>query len=88
MVRRRKAIDGSVGSYKLDKRYLRADGDVVWARTSVSVMHDHAGDPVVIAHVEDITEQRRTAAHLQWAASHDELTGLPAYANANARPSL
>ena len=72
-----KAIDGSVGSYKLDKRYLRADGDVVWARTSISVMHDHAGDPVVIAHVEDITEQRRTAAHLQWAASHDELTGLP-----------
>ena len=72
-----KAIGGSVGSYKLDKRYLRADGDVVWARTSVSVMHDHAGNPLVIAHVEDITEQRRTAAHLQWAASHDELTGLP-----------
>ena len=71
------ALDGTVSSYKLDKRYLRADGQIVWARTSVSVMADQLGIPLVIAHVEDITEQRRTAAHLQWAASHDELTGLP-----------
>ncbi len=72
-----RALDGTVASYKLDKRYLRADGQVVWARTSASVMSDPTGNAIVIAHVEDITEQRRTAAHLQWAASHDELTGLP-----------
>ena len=72
-----RAVEGTTNSYQLDKRYVRADGGVVWARTSVSVMNDPVGKPMVIAHVEDITEQRRTAAHLQWAASHDELTGLP-----------
>ena len=71
------AADGAASSYKLDQRYIRADGQVVWARTSVSVMSDQQGNPLVIAHFEDITEERRAAAHLQWAASHDELTGLP-----------
>ncbi len=72
-----KARDGAVTGFKLDKRYIRADGQIVWARTSVSVMADQSASPLVIAHVEDITEQRRAAEHLQWAASHDELTGLP-----------
>jgi diguanylate cyclase (GGDEF)-like protein/PAS domain S-box-containing protein len=71
------ARDGAVSGYKLDKRYIRADGQIVWARTSVSVMAEQSASPLVIAHVEDITEQRRAAEHLQWAASHDELTGLP-----------
>ena len=32
---------------------------------------------LAITHIEDVTEQRRTAERLQWAASHDDLTGLP-----------
>ncbi|MCU1388576.1 MAG: diguanylate cyclase/phosphodiesterase with and sensor(s), partial [Ilumatobacteraceae bacterium] len=64
-------------AYSLDKRYLRPDGQIVWAHTSVSVMDDGDGGQLAIAHVQDITEQRRSAEHLQWAASHDELTGLP-----------
>ncbi|MCU1394255.1 MAG: hypothetical protein JWM34_2683 [Ilumatobacteraceae bacterium] len=68
---------GGPTGYSIDKRYLRPDGQVVWAHTSVSVMDDGAGGQLAIAHVQDITEQRRSAEHLQWAASHDELTGLP-----------
>jgi len=49
----------------------------LWAHTSISIMVDEAGRELAIAHVQDVTDQRRTAAHLQWAASHDELTGLP-----------
>ena len=68
---------GGPSSYSMEKRYIRADGQVVWAHTSVSVMSDGNGGELAIAHIQDITDQRRAAEHLQWAASHDELTGLP-----------
>jgi len=35
------------------------------------------GVPLAITHIEDVTEQLRTADQLRWAATHDSLTGLP-----------
>jgi diguanylate cyclase (GGDEF)-like protein/PAS domain S-box-containing protein len=67
---------GIVDSYRLDQRYLRSDGEFVWARTRVSVTEDD-GVMLAITHIEDVTEQRRTAEQLTHAARHDELTGLP-----------
>jgi diguanylate cyclase (GGDEF)-like protein len=49
----------------------------MWAHTSMSRIVGEDGEEMVIAHIQDVTEQRRAAAHLQWAASHDVLTGLP-----------
>ena len=60
----------------IDQRYLRSDGEFVWARTRVAVTEDE-GVSLAITHIEDVTEQRRTAEQLQWAATHDDLTGLP-----------
>ena len=60
-----------------EQRFVRSDGQIVWAHTSVGMMADRAGRELAIVHIQDITEQRRAAAQLQWAASHDELTGLP-----------
>ena len=62
--------------YRTEQRFLRGDGATVWARTWVSVMDDE-GDSLAIAHIEDITEQRHTAERMEWAATHDGLTGLP-----------
>ena len=45
-------------------------------RTRVSVTEDD-GVMLAITHIEDVTEQRRTAEQLTHAAHHDELTGLP-----------
>ena len=67
---------GIADTYLLDQRYLRSDGEFVWARTRVAVTEDE-GVSLAITHIEDVTEQRRTAERLQWAATHDDLTGLP-----------
>ncbi len=67
---------GIADTYLLDQRYERSDGTYVWARTRVSVTEDD-GVPLAITHIEDVTEQRRVAEQLRWAATHDDLTGLP-----------
>ena len=67
---------GIVDTYLLDQRYLRSDGEFIWARTRVAVTEDE-GVPLAITHIEDVTEQRNTADQLRWAATHDDLTGLP-----------
>jgi len=67
---------GIADTYLMDQRYLRSDGEFVWARTRVAVTEDE-GVSLAITHIEDVTEQRRTAEQLQWAATHDDLTGLP-----------
>lgn len=67
---------GIEDGYRLEQRYLRRDGEYVWAKTQVSVTED-AGVQLAITHIEDVTEQRKTAADLTHAATHDELTSLP-----------
>lgn len=67
---------GIAETYLLDQRYLRSDGEYVWARTRVSVTEDD-GISLAITHIEDVTEQRRNAERLTYAATHDELTALP-----------
>jgi diguanylate cyclase (GGDEF)-like protein/PAS domain S-box-containing protein len=71
-----RAAAGVIESFALEQRYLRSDGSIVWTQTSVSVL-DHEHEALAIAHVQDITEQRRAAEQLRWAATHDELTRLP-----------
>jgi PAS domain S-box-containing protein len=53
-------------SYTIEKRYVREDGRVVWARTAVSLIRDGAGRPErVVAVVEDITERVQSGAALR-----------------------
>ncbi len=69
--------DGSTGLEMRQERVLRRlDGSTVWVRTWASVLETGSED-LVLVHVEDITEQRNSAQQLEWAATHDALTGLP-----------
>jgi two-component system, cell cycle sensor histidine kinase and response regulator CckA len=59
----RQLIQGALKDYQLEKRYIRKDGQVVWARISVSVARDAAGwADFAIKIVEDITERRNLEA--------------------------
>ncbi len=68
-----------------DARFERADGKVIWAHVTVSLVRDLDGNPqFAIAMVENVTERRlaEEAAHElasinEHQAMHDGLTGLP-----------
>jgi PAS domain S-box-containing protein len=53
-------IAGERTSYTVEKRYVRKDGEIVWARLVASLVRDPRGAPqYTIGMVEDITEQKK-----------------------------
>jgi len=54
-----KLIAGQRDNYQLEKRYLRKDGEIVWANLTVSLIRNEAGKPqFAIGMAEDITERK------------------------------
>jgi PAS domain S-box-containing protein len=49
---------GEIESYQLEKRYFRRDGSLMWGRLSLSML-SRGASPLVLAMVEDISEQKR-----------------------------
>ena len=63
--------------HRLDKRYVHADGHVIWASVSISVVRDDSSAPLdFLGQVVDITERHQSEARLQHLADHDPLTGV------------
>jgi signal transduction histidine kinase len=55
----RRALDGEIGSYQFEKRYLHKDGHVVWGRVSASLVRDQDCKPAYfVTHLEDITPRK------------------------------
>lgn len=50
---------GEVDSYRLDKRYVRKDGGIVWAKIAVSLVRPDDEEPYFVTVVEDVTERKR-----------------------------
>jgi diguanylate cyclase (GGDEF)-like protein/PAS domain S-box-containing protein len=70
-------LGGKRTGYQMEKRYLRPDGDVVWALLSVSLVRDADGAPRhFVSQVLDISERKRLEAELSRLATRDDLTGL------------
>ncbi len=58
--------DGAIPNYEMDKRYIRADGSIVWVRLSVSMVVDTDSRPRhFIAQVQDLTARREAEAALE-----------------------
>ena len=49
---------GSIDHYRIEKRYFRQDGSLVWGQLSVSLLKGRPS-PLVVAMVEDITEKKK-----------------------------
>jgi PAS domain S-box-containing protein len=59
-------LDGKLGSYSLEKRYLRKDGSTVWVNVTVSMVHDRDGRNLFhVGVVEDISARKKIEAELR-----------------------
>jgi diguanylate cyclase (GGDEF)-like protein/PAS domain S-box-containing protein len=73
----RELLDGARESCSAEKRYLHADGHVIWVTLSVSAIRDESGEVRhFVAQTQDITERRAFQERLQFLADHDPLTDL------------
>jgi two-component system, cell cycle sensor histidine kinase and response regulator CckA len=53
-------VDGKVDSYSVQKRYLRKDGETVWAEAYVSAIHNQRGEFMAnLGVIVDITDRKR-----------------------------
>lgn len=56
---------GELPFFKLQKRYIKKDGEIVWANLTASVIHDRDGEPRYgLGMIEDITDFKRTEEEL------------------------
>ena len=71
-------LSGEIRNYRTEKRYLHADGHVVWVILSVSRARFTDGDPLrFIVQMQDISARKRSEERFAYLAHHDELTDLP-----------
>jgi diguanylate cyclase (GGDEF)-like protein/PAS domain S-box-containing protein len=68
----------SIPVFRMEKRYIKKDGDILWANTTISAVHGQEGNVLyVLAIIEDLTESRKSADKIRLLAYYDSLTGLP-----------
>lgn len=69
--------EGKQSHFSVEKRYVRTDGNVVWAVLDVSLVRYAGGAPDhYVVQVRDSTDDRMRSELLSHRAMHDPLTGL------------
>src|SRR3546814_7697848 len=75
--RLQRLYDGLQSHFSLEKRYVRSDGNVVWAVLDVALVRYAGGAPDhYVVQVRDSTDDRLTSELMAHRAMHDPLTGL------------
>lgn len=73
----RDLLSGRIASYQVEKRFRHARGHSFWVLVNVSLVRDDEGEPLyVITQIQDISERKKLAEHLEYLVDHDSLTGL------------
>ncbi|MEV4497342.1 EAL domain-containing protein [Micromonospora arborensis] len=71
-------IEGKHDAVRVEKRYHRKDGTMVWTDLAVSLIRHGDGRPrFTVAMIKDITQRYALQQRLRFQALHDPLTGLP-----------
>lgn len=56
----RRIVNREIDRYRISKRFIRRDGELVWTDMDVSLAFDDDGEPeYLVAHFQDVTEQHR-----------------------------
>jgi diguanylate cyclase (GGDEF)-like protein/PAS domain S-box-containing protein len=59
--RSRKQLQGEEWEPRIEKRYIRSDGGIVWVALTNEIVSDASGEPLYfVAQIEDITQRRET----------------------------
>ncbi|MEG4940016.1 PAS domain S-box protein [Microcoleus sp. F4-D5] len=71
----RQLLAGEIENFSLEKRYIRKDGQLVWANLTVSLLREQNGSQFLMSVVEDIRERKQAeeslrlrAEELSWTA--------------------
>lgn len=73
----KKLFGREIPYFRMQKRYVKKDGGIIWINLTASAVHDRQGQPLYgIAMVEDITEKRRLEKDAETA--HQQIRALAA----------
>ena len=62
-----RVVRGEAPDYRMEKRYIRKDGELAWVNVNMTVLRDAAGQPTrTMAAIEDISERKRAEEELRW----------------------
>ena len=71
-------VSGEIRDFEMDKRLLRPDGVLLWARQSTALVRGDDGAPLyAVSQLHDVTATRLAAERLARGVLHDHGTGLP-----------
>ena len=59
-------LTGETSNYSIEKRFIRKDGELVWAEVTFSLVRDAAGAPLwIVSVVQNISQRKQTQEKLQ-----------------------
>ena len=66
LVGRQRLLTGEISSFRMEKRYLRKDGSIMWGDMSTASVRDARGQPLYcVTHVQDITDRKNREEELR-----------------------
>jgi diguanylate cyclase (GGDEF)-like protein/PAS domain S-box-containing protein len=73
---RRAMLERGNATFSDERRYVRADGEIVYGLVRLRLVDAPDGAPMLLAHLVDVTERRKVEDELRRAQRQDRLTGL------------